>query len=203
MGEFDKFLKVIYIKDKQFHKKKERIKMSQPVLNFATTTRHADIISMLCSEYISRYRDENLFKMHRSFKDTVALSIFGKRQEPESARLIDATKYETYPDISFNVLEPDFMLFRDNKYLINRKGTRVLGQPDLLVEIWSEFNDDEDRAAKLLIYSSSPITEHWYFEQDSNEVLCYLGKQKLPSQSLTKTLITQNGIEFDLSILKI
>jgi len=42
---------------------------------------------------------------------------------------------------------------------------------------------------------------HWYIEQDSNKVECYIGSEQLPDQCLTKKLRTQKGLEFDLRYL--
>jgi len=53
------------------------------------------------------------------------------------------------------------------------------------------------------LYATSSITEHWYIEQDSNHVQCYVGKERISDQNLTVVLITQKGLEFDLRYLAI
>jgi Uma2 family endonuclease len=95
------------------------------------------------------------------------------------------------------------MIFKDNPYLTNKKQTRTAGQPDLMIEVWSESNTEEDIVFLKHLYSTSPITEHWYIEQDSNKVERYIGKEQLPNQYLTNVLVTQKGLEFDLRYLAI
>ncbi|MCL1986399.1 MAG: hypothetical protein FWG64_00280, partial [Firmicutes bacterium] len=57
------------------------------------------------------------------------------------------------------------------------------------------------RNFKFTIYSSSPTTEHWYLEQDSNIVECYLGQTQLPKQDISQTLVTTRNLQFDLTYL--
>jgi Uma2 family endonuclease len=95
------------------------------------------------------------------------------------------------------------MLFKDNPYLKNNKGLRTAGQPDLIIEVWSEGNTDRDKNFKKDLYSSSPITEHWYIEQDSNDVTCYFGTDRIKNQHLSDILVTRGGLQFDLRYLTI
>ena len=179
--------------------------MSLPIVSFADTHRHTTIIGLLYSRYIQKYEDNNLYETHFPFKDNTALVFEGNRTGVlRLSRLFSSAEFETYPErLNLNTVEPDFMLFRDNKFLCNKNQTRILGQPDLLVEIWSKANDDKERAFKQHLYSTSDVTEHWYIEQQSNTVERYIGDVSLQSQSLKKILITQNGIEFDLRRLAI
>jgi Uma2 family endonuclease len=100
-------------------------------------------------------------------------------------------------------VQPDFFLFHKNPYIINKRDIRTAGQPDLIVEVWGEEDTKNNRDFKKYLYSASDITEHWYIEQDSNTIKCYLGRNELPDQSLMNILKTQNGLEFDLRYLAI
>jgi len=53
------------------------------------------------------------------------------------------------------------------------------------------------------LYATSDITEHWYIEQDSNEVICYFGKNRIEGQFLSNILITRGGLKFDLRYLAV
>ena len=172
--------------------------MFNPIFNFGDKIRHSNLALRLAHSYLQKYDDDNIYKTHYPFKDNVALVYSGGKSAPFLTKLLDASKFDFYPDKRFNSIEPDFMLFRNNKFLLNKNETRVLGQPDLIVEIWSDSNDENERSFKHNLYSSSEITEHWYITQDSNEVICYLGETLLSSQYLNKLLITQSGLEFDL-----
>ena len=100
-------------------------------------------------------------------------------------------------------IQPDFMFFKNNLFLENGKKLRIAGQPDLIVEIWSEENTQREKDFKMSLYKTSPITEHWYIDQDSNKVKCHMGGGQLPDQCLTNILKTQKGLEFDLRYLAI
>ena len=44
----------------------------------------------------------------------------------------------------------------------------------------------------------------WYImEQDSNEVACYFGRNRIDDQSLTDILVTRDGLKFDLRYLAV
>ena len=74
---------------------------------------------------------------------------------------------------------------------------------ELVIEIWSKGNDQLHREIRKKLYSTSPIVEHWYMSQNSNEVECYYGKDRLESQNLKNILITRDAIEFDLRYLAV
>ena len=51
------------------------------------------------------------------------------------------------------------------------------------------------------MYMPMAATEHWYIEQDSNTVECYIGEEKIADKSLKDILRTKSGLEFDLRYL--
>ena len=136
-----------------------------------------------------------------------SLVHWGKKTEPTSLKLVNISEIEDFGKFKESIIEdlyyvqPDFMLFKKNPYIENKRQTRIAGQPDLIIEVWSEGNTKNERAFLQNLYASSPITEHWYIEQDKNDVQCYMGKERLLDQHLTNVLITQNGIKFDLRYL--
>jgi hypothetical protein len=114
---------------------------------------------------------------------------------------VDEFIKDTINDLEY--VQPDFLFFKDNPFLCNERETVTAGCPDLIIEIWSGGNTKEEREFKFNLYTSSANVEHWYIEQKSNEVACYLGEKKLKPQSLTDILRTRAGIEFDLRYLAI
>ena len=108
---------------------------------------------------------------------------------------------ETINDLEY--VQPDFLFFKENPFLCNERETLTAGCPDLIIEVWSGSNTKEEREFKQSLYSSSDVVEHWYIEQKSNEIACFLGGVKIEGQSLSKILKTQKGIEFDLRYLAI
>jgi len=170
----------------------------------STSIRHYDIIeSFIAESVLMRLKGKISL---RTFSDVVALVHYGHRREaPHNLSLVDISILENKDVLNhLYYIEPDFMLFNKNDYIFNEKETRVAGYPDLVVEVWSESNSQIDREEKFLIYSNSNNkTEHWYIEQDSNVVKCYLGRDELEDQSLKSPLKTKNGIEFDLTYLSL
>jgi len=169
-----------------------------------TTVRHNRFISTLMNRIFNRVENGELDAEH----ENCPLVFHGTKKSSAGFELIDVTSINDIERFLDNITEleyvsPDFMLFGENAYLRNKKQTRTAGQPDLIVEIWSESNTDNDRAFLQNLYATSPITEHWYIEQESNKVRCYMGKEKLPDQYLTNVLVTQKGLEFDLRNLAV
>ena len=171
----------------------------------STTYRHNNIISVLIGR-ILHLMEKN--EVH-ALQSDCALVHWGKRAIPSSLTLVDISEIEDIPKFTDSVIEyldyvqPDFMLFKDNPYLKNSKGLRTAGQPDLIIEVWSEGNSKKDREILQNLYATSDITEHWYIEQDSNEVICYFGRKRLKNQYLYNILATRGGLEFDLRYLAV
>ena len=178
--------------------------MERYIPKIATTDRHNDIISTFSGDILPLKRKKEVYAL----QEQCPLVFFGSRDLPSGFKLVDVKALddkERFIEIitDFEYVKPDFMLFKDQPYLKNKRGTRTAGQPDLIVEVWSESNTDEDIGFLKKLYATSPVTEHWYIEQDSNEIECYIGKKKLPRKCLTDILVTQKGIEFDLRYLAI
>ena len=171
----------------------------------STTVRHNRITMTLSGSILSLLRKREV----HALQEECALVYIGTKELSVGFNLVDTTKIENIKHFTENVIteleyvRPDFVLFRNNPYLENKKQTRTAGQPDLIVEVWSESNFSNDRAFLQNLYATSNITEHWYIEQDSNEVTCYLGKKRLKNQSLSNILVTLDGLEFDLRYLVI
>ena len=171
----------------------------------STTDRHNDMISTFVGDVLPLKRKKEIYAL----QSDCALVHWGEKKEPANLALVNISEISDiakFKDCTIEYLEyvqPDFMLFKDNPYLKNSKGLRTAGQPDLIVEIWSESNSKTERELKRNLYSTSDITEHWYIEQESNEIECCLGKEQLPYQYLTDVLRTQHGLEFDLRYLAV
>ena len=171
----------------------------------STTRRHNKITTSFSSILFNSVKRKEV----NILQEECALVHYGTKKLPSGFELvnIDNIKNKEYfcvnTILELEYVNPDFVLFKNNPYLENKKQTRTAGQPDLIVEIWSDANTNNDRAFLQNLYATSPITEHWYIEQDSNEVQCYIGKEQLANQYLTNVLVTLKNIEFDLRYLAI
>jgi len=174
-------------------------------MKMATTDRHNILTGTLFSRIVNLLEKKEAYAL----SEEVALVYWGDKKEPDFIRLVNIEEIEDVDEFTkeiihdLNYVQPDFVLFKKNPYLRNKRGTKIAGYPDLIVEVWSVDNTTYDRKVKLDLYSSSPVTEHWYIEQNSNEVVCYYGDRRIESQYLTDILVTRDGLKFDLRYLAI
>jgi len=171
----------------------------------STTKRHNKLVTTLMNRIFSLAEKNEV----NALSEQCPLVYWGTKRIPDGFKLVDINSIENVKRFTeetiyeLDYVQPDFMLFKNNPYLENKNQTRTAGQPDLIVEVWSESNLKNDRAFLQNLYATSDITEHWYIEQDSNKVECYMGSEQLKDQCLTNILKTQKGIEFDLRYLAI
>ena len=174
-------------------------------MQMGTTGRHNDIVTSFIGELFNLIKKKEVYAKHEEFP----LAFFGTRKEPMGTMLVDIkdiNDIQRFTEHTINLLEtvqPDFMLFKHNPYIVNKYDTKIAGQPDLIIEIWSEGNAQQERSFKKDLYSTSKITEHWYIDQNSNSIECWFGSHKLKNQDLNHIIKTQKGIEFDLRYLAI
>ena len=175
-----------------------------------TTGRHNLIVGGLKTEIHLAVR--NAVKSGKAFvfTDTVALVYYGSVKNPldySMRKLVDVREIGDLTGFTEKVInkldyvEPDLMLFNDSTFVVNKDGTRYAGVPDLIVEVWSESNTDLHKQVKFDLYSASPDLEHWYIEQDSPVIRCFMGKSELAQQDLTGPVATQRGIAIDVGYL--
>ena len=175
--------------------------------NMAVTDRHTELSYAMAREFLVRYEKELLEKKVRFMGENSALVYYGVYKESLPSELVnikEVTDVEEFTRYTINDLEyvqPDITIFTTNSYLLNEQRTKTAGYPNLVVEIWSRSNHPRLRNMKIELYSTSPVTEHWYIEQNSNAVERYFGKEKLIDLCLTKPLETKCGIVFDLTKL--
>ena len=171
----------------------------------STTARHNRIAMTLSGTILDLLRKKEVYAL----SEECSLVYWGRKTETTSFRLVAVPEIEDIAKFKDSIIDdlyyvqPDFLLFKHNPYVENKRQTRIAGCPDLIVEIWSDGNSKNDRAFLQNLYSTSDVTEHWYIEQDSNEVDCYLGRGKIKNQSLNDILHTRSGLAFDLRYLAI
>ena len=170
----------------------------------STTARHNKISGTFFSRIVDLLERKEVHALH----EECSLVYWGRKMGANCS-LVNIPEIENLDQFKDSVIEdlyyvqPDFMLFKNNSYVENKRQTRTAGCPDLVVEIWSDGNTKNDRAFLQNLYATSTITEHWYIEQDSNDVACYLGLNRIENQSLTDILLTCGGLKFDLRYLAV
>jgi len=109
-------------------------------MQMATTTRHNRLINTFIGDVLALSRKREIYAL----QSDCALVYWGQQKEPQLAELIDISKIsdvEKFLNLEIEYLDyvqPDFMFFKNNLFLENGKKLRIAGQPDLIVEIWSE-----------------------------------------------------------------
>jgi Uma2 family endonuclease len=175
------------------------------IMPMSTTVRHNKIIRKL-SISVAELEEK---KEALILQEGCAIVHWGHRNKNDLIYLIDIDdvesieEFEDFTIYELDYVQPDFVLFKDNKYVTDSRDLKTAGQPDLIVEVWSKSNTKNDRAFLQKLYATSDITEFWQIEQNSNTVKCSAGTKELPEQSLTNILKTQKGLEFDLRYLAI
>ena len=162
----------------------------------ATSERHNLFTGTFFCSIIELVRKREI----KAFHNEGALVYLGTRKDVYR-NLVNVSDFNIECINDLEYVQPDFMLFRNNKFIQNDRKTRIAGYPDLIVEIWSDSNTSNERAFKKDLYATGINTEHWYIEQDSNTVECYMADKKTTNKSLKDILKTKNGIEFDLRYL--
>ena len=174
-------------------------------MEMSTSARHNRLAGTFGGEILNLLRKKEAYAL----QEEGALVYWGEKKELDFIRLVDVTEIEDADEFTNEIIhdlhyvQPDFFLFKNNPYLHNKRETKIAGYPDLIVEVWSDDNTTFDRKIKLGLYSSSPITEHWYIEQNSNEVVCYYGDKRIENQCLMNVLVTRDGLKFDLRYLAV
>ena len=169
----------------------------------STTARHNRISMTFAGTVLDMLRKKEVHALSKE----CSLVYWGKKTEPANISLVNISEIEDITEFEESIIEdlyyvqPDFMLFKHNSYLENKRQTRTAGCPDLIVEIWSDGNTKNDRAFLQNLYATSNITEHWYIDQYSNDVTCYFGRNQINNQFLANILVTRFGLNFDLRYL--
>jgi len=175
------------------------------IMQMSTTNRHNKIIRKLTTAMVEF---EEQKKAHM-LQEECALVHWGKKSKNDFISLVDITeiedmeRFKDYAIYELSYVQPDFVLFKDNVYITDNRDIRTAGQPDLIVEVWSDGNKKAEKIFLQDLYATSDITEFWQIEQNANTVICSIGETKLPNQCLTNILKTQKGLEFDLRYLAI
>ena len=174
-------------------------------LQMSTTGRHNRLTSSLFGSIFNFVKNNEIYAL----QEQCSIVYWGKKDSPNSLSFVkitdieDIEEFKEFTIYELDYVQPDFLLFKDNKYITDNRDIRTAGQPDLIVEVWAKSNTKNERAFLQDLYATSDITEFWQIEQNSNKVKCSMGKIKLSDQSLKNILKTQKGLEFDLRYLAI
>jgi len=145
------------------------------LVQMSTTGRHNILISTLIGTVFDLMKKREVLVGHEQY----SIVHWGSRKKNISdislvkvEELENIERFKDYTIYELDYVQPDFVLFKDNKYITDSRDLRTAGQPDLIVEVWSGSNTKNDRAFLQDLYATSDITEFWQVEQNSNIVKC-------------------------------
>ena len=167
----------------------------------STTERHMQILAEIEFSIRSQFRSELLSGRYKLTQEQQDL-VYNGKNEVRDYKLIDCSVVQIIPHINdLSFVAPDLMLFTSNPYIQNDNKTKYAGCPNLIVEVWSKSNREDDIEFKKYLYASGKNTEHWYIEHNSDIVECCYEDRVIAKVSFSQILVTSGGISIDLSPL--
>ncbi len=90
----------------------------------------------------------------------------------------------------YDVVQPDLIFVHAENSNVEI-GQRIVGTPDLLIEILSPANAHLDRTSKRKLYAQSGVRELWLVDPESKSIDLYdlLNKPAIPLKTLQKSEI--------------
>jgi len=168
-------------------------------MSVSTTNRHSRILMTLSNSVVGLMRTREAYALQKGCN--LVYSNQGVKSLIDVSAIKDTKTFREETMNNLDYVQPDFILFNGNWRLCNLEDTKIAGCPNLIVEVWSPEDTKEERDFKFNLYSSSPTTEHWYINQDSDFVKCYYGADHISVQKISNVLIAMCGVQFDLRYL--
>ena len=104
---------------------------------------------------------------HQTVSRWIQMQLFRQIEEPGYGYVIDAPMDVELTD--YDIVQPDLIVVAKSRRLVV-KPIRVIGVPDLLVEILSPSNPEHDRELKLSLYQRVEVPEYWIVDPEAQHV---------------------------------
>jgi Uma2 family endonuclease len=89
-----------------------------------------------------------------------------------------------------NVFQPDIIYLATKNLSLVKKDGKIHGAPDIVIEVLSPGNENDDRVKKRKVYESCGVKEYFIVDPRTKEVIgCYLQKKKFVEDKKIKALI--------------
>lgn len=164
------------------------------IMTMGTTLQHMKILDWFSVFSVEKTKKDPYFHYGReqialveNYEELIDISKLTDDQRQILRESIGKLKF-TYPD---------FMIFKNNPLIISDNRTRFAGIPDLIIEVWSKSNSEDEKTKKRNLYRTQK-SEFWEFEQDSPKVVCWAKDDNIYEQFLDRPLITPWGEKLDL-----
>jgi Uma2 family endonuclease len=143
-------------------------------------------------------------RWHQELSAQLLAALVNHAREHHLGRVFAAPLDVTLDDR--NVVQPD-ILFASNERSGILQGDRVIGAPDLCVEILSPGTERSDRVRKLELYARFGVTHYWIIDLDARTIEEYfLAGDVYRARSITEydepfRPAALPGFEFRLSVV--
>lgn len=107
-----------------------------------------------------------------------------------------------------NPVQPDFLLLRQDRGAIIHEG-RIYGHPDLIVEVLSPSNPEQDTVVKRAAYARAGVPEYWMVRPATRDaILCWqpdadLGDYAQVRPVAANTVLTSPTLDLQLEIAQL
>ena len=104
---------------------------------------------------------------HQTVSRHLQFQLYAQIEIPKRGKVFNApTDVELTPN---DIVQPDLLvIMNERKQIIGPK--RILGIPNLIVEILSESNPEHDRSLKFGMYRKASVPEYWIVDPHSETI---------------------------------
>ncbi len=107
---------------------------------------------------------------HQAASRHIQFQLYAQIEERGLGRVYNAPTDLQLSDV--DVVQPDLMVvLAEHRHYVSP--SRIIGAPDLVVEILSPATAERDRSLKLKLYSGRGVPEYWLVDPDAHAVLRY------------------------------
>jgi len=111
---------------------------------------------------------------HQTISRRIQFQLYEQIEKKNLGQVFNAPTDNQLSEI--DIVQPDILVIHeDRKSIISP--SRVIGPPDLVVEILSEFTKEKDQKLKLDLYQKVGVPEYWLVDPQSHSVRKYILKE--------------------------
>ncbi len=138
--------------------------------------------------------------IHQKTSRTIAHELENLIVEGELGEVISAP-FDVYLDEKSNAVQPDIVVvLKQNDRIIDREGS-IHGVPDLLIEILSKGNEENDRVRKKKLYEKFGVKEYWVVDPVTRQSIGYTlvnGRYKILKEEtgIIRSVLLSAAFEF-------
>ena len=135
---------------------------------------------------------------HQTASRWIQMQLFRRIEETGNGYVINAPMDVELTD--YDIVQPDIVVIAESRRLVI-KPVRVIGVPDLVIEILSPSNPGHDRQLKHRLYERVQVPEYWIVDTDAHVVDRYrLTDEGYGAPSRETTTIEYRHLEMSATV---